>query len=136
MIDREALLDRWLATAQPGDRLVYFRGESLAAARRRDAALDRVAERLDRLSTVGRRLVMSSCHHPRFGYDGARFLSLSQARESAGSAWFVYAATMLPPPAEAPDDDATRSCRELRAQLRAAKSVPTARAATSPWDGA
>ena len=88
-------LDWWLKNARKGDSLVYHRGHSLAADRLHNPRLHKLADRLDRLSTIGRRVEMSECYHPRYGYDGAGLVSLTTKREHPESSTYIYLARKL-----------------------------------------
>lgn len=73
------ILDRWLASARPGDRLAYHRGD-LARDKLYDPGLAALADRLLELSN-GRFDVISDCGHCRGEIVGTRQIELLTRRE-------------------------------------------------------
>jgi hypothetical protein len=77
VIDR--MLERWLDEAEPGERMIYHRGE-LARDKVHDTRLSAVADRMLGLSN-GRYDVVSTCGHIRGEIVGTRQVELLTKRE-------------------------------------------------------
>lgn len=84
---RLSLFERWMAKAQPGQRLAYHRGD-LARDKVYDPDLERLADHLLRLGNV-RADVVSKCGHIRDEIIGTRQIELLTGRENGETVYLV-----------------------------------------------
>lgn len=77
---RLALFERWLASAEPGESFVYFRGESIAAAKENDPTLQVLADQMLRHADY-RGDIISTCGHIRGEIIGSGEVELVTRRD-------------------------------------------------------